>query len=106
MAHAQEPPMSAAPQSLALVVQKARDQAKTILNTLEGQGHPETGRSSSLYLALVTIQKRLLATDPPPPPVGTFVAQLEQLAQGCTGKLTPIKPLIEDAARIARGAKA
>ena len=98
--------MSAAHQSLALVVQKARDQAKTILNTLEGQGHPETGRSSSLYLALVTIQKRLLAIDPPPPPIGTFVAQLEQLAEGCTGKLTPIKPLIEDAARIARGAKA
>jgi hypothetical protein len=98
--------MGAAHQSLGLAVQKARDQAKKILNLLEGQGHPDTGRSSAVYLALVTMQKRLLATDPPPPPVSEFTAQLVQLAADCTGKLTPVKPLIDDAARIAREAKA
>lgn len=98
--------MGTAHQALGLAVQKARDQAKKILNVLEGQGHPDTGRSSGVYLALVTMQKRLLATDPPPPPVGEFTAQLMQLAEDCTGKLTPIKPLIEEAARIAREGKA
>lgn len=92
-------------QTLGLAVRKARDQAKTILNTLEGQSHPETGRSSAVYLALVTIQKRLLATDPPPPPVSEFITQLEQLAQDCSGRLAPIKPMIEDAVRVAREVK-
>ncbi|HEX4628504.1 MAG TPA: hypothetical protein VH137_06920 [Gemmatimonadales bacterium] len=98
--------MGTAHQTLGLAVRQARDQAKTILNTLEGQGHPETARSSALYLALVTIQKRLLATDPPPPPLTEFIAQLEQLTQDCTGKLTSIKTLIDNAVRVARGAKA
>jgi hypothetical protein len=98
--------MGTAHQSLGLAVQKARDQAKKILNLLEGQGHPDTQRSSAVYLALVTMQKRLLATDPPPPPLGDFTAQLGQLAGDCTGKLAPIKPLIEEAARIARQGKA
>lgn len=97
--------MGVAHQNVGLAVQKARDQAKTILNTLQGQGHPETGRSSALYLALVTIQKRLLAADPPPPPVGDFIPQLEQLAQECSERLAPVKTLIEDALRVARGAK-
>jgi hypothetical protein len=98
--------MGTAHQALGLAIQQARDQAKKILNLLEGQRHPDTGRSSAVYLALVTMQKRLLATDPPPPPISEFGAQLVQLAGACTGKLTPIKPLIDEAARIARGAKA
>lgn len=97
--------MGTAHQSLGLAVQKARDQAKQILNLLEGQGHPDTGQSSAVYLALVTMQKRLQAADPPPPPVGAFAAQLVQLAEDCTGKLSPVRALIEEAARIAREAK-
>lgn len=90
-------------QELAAVVRKARDQAKALLDELVSQGHSDTRHSSSLYLVLVTLQKRLLATDPPPPPVARFVPELEQLARGCTGKLSSIKPLIEDALRLARG---
>jgi hypothetical protein len=40
-------------------VTAARDQAKTFLTALEQQGHPETSRSSGLYLALVSLRKRL-----------------------------------------------
>jgi len=50
------------------------------------------------------LQKRLLGDDPPPPPVATFVPELEALAHDCTGKLAAVKPLIEDALCIARGA--
>jgi hypothetical protein len=89
-------------QDLAAAVRKARDQAKLVLNQLETQGHPDTTRSSSLYLALVTVQKRLQASDPPPPPIASFVPELEQLARDCGGKLAPIKPLIDNALRLAR----
>ncbi|HVH66400.1 MAG TPA: hypothetical protein VM716_00885 [Gemmatimonadales bacterium] len=89
-------------QELAAAVRKARDEAKSILNQLQTQRHPDTTRSSSLYLALVTMQKRLLASDPPPPPITSFVAELEQLARDCEGKLAAIKPLLEDAVRLAR----
>ncbi len=85
-------------------VRKARDEAKEILALLESQGHPETGESSSLYLALVALQKRLLVDDPPPPPVANFVPELEQLVHDCTGKLAPVTPLIEEALRLAREA--
>lgn len=89
-------------QNVALAVHKARDEAKAILQQLETQGHPETSRSSALYLALVMLQKRLLTVDPPPPPIGQFVPELGQLASECAGPLAPIKPLIEEALRVAR----
>jgi hypothetical protein len=89
-------------QNVALAVHKARDEAKAILQQLETQGHPETGRSSALYLALVMMQKRLLAVDPPPPPIAQFIPELGQLASECAGTLAPVKPLIEDAIRVAR----
>jgi len=89
-------------QNVALAVHKARDEAKAILNQHETQGHPETGRSSALYLALVMLQKRLLAVDPPPPPIAQFIGELGQLASECVGPLAPIKPLLEDALRVAR----
>jgi len=54
-------------QDLGLVISKAREQAKELLTQLEG--HPQTNESSAVYLALVTLQKRLLRVDPPPPPV-------------------------------------
>jgi hypothetical protein len=89
-------------QNVALAVQKARDEAKAILQQLETQGHPETSRSSGLYLALVMLRKRLLAVDPPPPPIAQFIPELGQLASECAGTLAPVKPLIEDALRVAR----
>ena len=97
--------MSVAHQNLALAVLKARDEAKTVLRLLESQGHPETGQSNALYLALVMLQKRLQSVDPPPPPVVQFISELEQLASECQGKLTPVKPLIEAAVHLARGSK-
>jgi hypothetical protein len=94
--------MSIAHQNVALAVHKARDEAKAILNKLETEGHPETGRSSALYLALVMLEKRLLAVDPPLPPITQFIPELGQLASECAGPLAPIKPLIDEAFRIAR----
>ena len=78
-------------QDLARVIGKARDQAKSL-----------TSHSSSLYLALVSIRKRLLTEDPAPPPVSQFVPELEGLVALCSDKLAPIKPLLEEALRIAR----
>lgn len=98
-----DPSVSVVHQNLGVAVHKARDQAKELLTLLESQGHPQTGQSNSLYLALVTIQKRLFTIDPAPPPVASFVSELEQLVRACEGKLAPVKPLIEDALRMARG---
>ncbi len=95
--------MSIAHQNVALAVHKARDEAKAILQQHETRGHPDTARSSGLYLALVMLQKRLLAVDPPPPPIAAFIPELEQLGSECNGTLAPIKPLLEEALRVARG---
>ncbi len=88
--------------ALIATVQKARDQTKEILRGLEQTGHPQTNESSSIYLALVMLQKRL-ATFRAGAPLGEFVAELGQLATMCTGKLAPLKPLLDEAERIARG---
>jgi len=90
-------------QSLAAAVGKARDQAKATLDTLQTQRHPETARSSALYLALVSIQKRLLTVDPAPTAVSAFVPELAQLVGQCEGKLAAIKPQVESALRLAAG---
>ncbi|HLB78093.1 MAG TPA: hypothetical protein VJO72_13760 [Candidatus Dormibacteraeota bacterium] len=97
--------MSVAHQNVANAVHKARDEAKTVLQLLESQGHPETGQSNALYLALVMLQKRLQTVDPPPPPIAQFISELEQLASECQGRLTRVKPLIEEAVLVARGSK-
>jgi hypothetical protein len=78
-------------QDLARVIGKASDQAKSL-----------NSHSSSLYLALVSIRKRLLTEAPAPPPVSQFVPELEGLVALCSDKLAPIKPLLEEALRIAR----
>jgi len=93
--------MGALHENVGVAVRKARDQAKELLTLLESQGHPQTGQSSSLYLALVSLQKRLFAAEPLP--IAKFIPDLEQLARDCTGKLAPVKPLIEAALRVARG---
>lgn len=91
-------------QDLVLAINKARDQAKELLTLLESQGHPQTNESSSLYLALVSVQKQLQTVGPTPPPVSRFVPELQQLVAACGGKLASIKPLLEEALRIARSA--
>jgi len=94
--------MSILHQNVGHAVQKARDEAKRLLTDLETRGHPQTNQSSALYLALVGIQKRLLAVDPPPPPIAQSVSDLQELVRQCDGKLAPVKALIEEALRIAR----
>ena len=93
--------LSTAREDLVRAISTARDQAKKLLTALEQQSHPETSRSSSLYLALVSIRKRLTKDEQSP---GAVVAELEQLVTLCAGKLARIKPDLEDALRIARGA--
>jgi len=88
-------------EELVRAVSTARDQAKKLLAALEHQGHPETSRSSSLYLAVVALRKRLTKESPAP---SSVVAELEQLLTLCEGKLARIKPELEDALKIARGA--
>ncbi len=77
----------------------ARDQAKKFLTALEQQGHPETSRSSALYLALVSLRKRLTKEAATPAAV---ITELEQLVTLCEGKLARIRPDLEDAVKIAR----
>ena len=92
--------MSTPREDLVRAVSTARDQAKKLLSALETQGHPETSRSSALYLALVALRKRLTKEETSPAAV---VAELEQLVTLCEGKLARIKPELEDALKIARG---
>jgi hypothetical protein len=91
-------------QTLAQLIQQARDEAKTILNALEQVGHPQTEESSAVYLGLVTVQKRLAATGPSR--ASALAPEIEQLAVLCARKLERLKPLLEDAARLARGGAA
>jgi hypothetical protein len=88
-------------QTLQEIIQQARNEAKSTLTALEGAGHPQTTESSSLYLGLVTIQKRLAALGPAR--AGEIASDLEQLAGLCVGKLEVVKPLLEEAVRLARG---
>ena len=92
--------LSTAREDLVRAISTARDQAKKLLTALEQVGHPETSRSSSLYLALVSMRKRLTKDEQSPSAVITELAQLVTL---CEGKLARIKPDLEDALRIARG---
>jgi hypothetical protein len=86
--------------ALAQLVKQARDQAKSILATLEQTGHPQTNESSGVYLTLVTLQKRL-SERAPTAPLREFVAELTQLAAMCRGKLEPLKPLLDKAVQLA-----
>jgi hypothetical protein len=91
-------------QTLAQLIQQARDEAKTILSALEKTGHPQTEESSSVYLGLVTLKKRLAATGPSGAAV--LAPEMDQLAALCTRKLERLKPLLAQAARLARGGAA
>ena len=93
--------MSNPREDLVRAVSAARDQAKRFLTAFEQQGHPETSRSSALYLALVSLRKRLMKEAPTPAAV---IAELEQLLTLCEGKLARIRPELEDALKVARSA--
>jgi hypothetical protein len=88
-------------EDLIRAISAARDQAKKLLTALDQQGHPETSRSSALYLALVALRKRLTKETVARESV---IPELEQLLSLCEGKLARIKPEVEDALKIARGA--
>jgi len=92
--------MSTPTENIVRVISTARDEARKVLTALEQQGHPETARSSSLYLALVSMRKRLTKEGAPLP---ALVPELEQLVTLCEGKLARIKPELEDALKLARG---
>jgi len=93
--------MAPAHQNLAVAVGAAKEHARTVLQQFERRGDARTGRSSSVYLALMVLHKRLLAVDPPP--VQHFVPDLEQLTRACGDKLASVKPLVEAALGVARG---
>jgi hypothetical protein len=92
-------------QALMDVVQRARDRAKEVLTTLEQTGHPQTNESSGVYLALVTLLKRLKA-QAAGARLDEYAAEIEQIAALCKGKLEPVKPLLDEAMGIARGRQA
>src|SRR5436309_15633195 len=88
-------------EQLLRVVNEARDQAKTILTTLEQQGHPQTSESNGVYFGLATILKQLRTLEPAPA-LGGLASELEQPACLCVGKLAPLEALLREAAREAR----
>jgi len=87
-------------EDLVRVVSAARDQAKKLLTAFEQQRQPETSRSSALYLALVSLRKRL--TKESALPAADIVKELEQLVTLCEGKLARIKPELQEALKVAR----
>lgn len=89
-------------EQLLRVVNEARDQAKTILTTLEQQGHPQTSESNGVYFGLVTILKQLRTLEPTLDLAGV-ARELEQLAGLCSGKLASLEAQLREAARVARG---
>jgi len=97
--------VDAVQQHLAIAVGAARDRAKELLGELERQGDSQTGKSSAVDLALITIHKRLVTVNPAPPPVTHFIPDLEQLVRGCEARLAPVKLLLEVALRVALGAR-
>jgi DNA-binding IclR family transcriptional regulator len=86
-------------ESLAELIKQARNTARAILDELERAGIPQTNESSALYLGLVTIQKRL-ANAGAVAPLGEFAPELRQLVGLCTGKLEPVKPILDEAVRV------
>src|SRR5256885_17008273 len=92
--------MALAHQNLVVAVGAAKEHARTVLQQFEHRGDPRTGRSSSVYLALMVLHKRLLAAEPPP--VQHFIPDLEHLTRACGDRLASAKPLVEPALGIAR----
>ncbi|MGH7672862.1 MAG: hypothetical protein ACREMC_08175 [Gemmatimonadales bacterium] len=89
--------MSLARDELIQAIATAREHAKELLALLESQGHPETGRSSSVYLALVSVQKQVTKDVPH----AQLVAELQQLVTLCEGRLASVRPFVEEALRVA-----
>jgi hypothetical protein len=98
--------MSVAHQNVALAVREAAGETRAILTALEQAGTPrtgQTGQATFLFLALTSLENRLLDVDRQPS-MDAVVLELERLAQECAGRLAPIAPFIENALRIARRA--
>lgn len=84
--------------ALVALLERAREQVRALVDTLERRGHGEIGPSSGLYLSLVALLKRVRVELP-----ATHIApELEQLVRQCEGELAPVKPALEQALRLAR----
>jgi hypothetical protein len=97
--------MSVVPHNLVVAVHAAAAEARAILTGLERAKHPPTGQTAhafSLFLALASIEARLLTAATSAAPMDPFARELEQLVPECSGKLAPVERLIEEALRIAR----
>src|SRR5256885_10089451 len=92
--------MALAHQNLVVAVGAAKEHARTVLQQFEHRGDARTGRSSSVYLALMVLHQRLLAADPPP--VQHLVPDLEQLTRACGDKLASVKPLRSEERRVGK----
>lgn len=89
-------------QSAGFAVSEAAEQARTIVDALAVQGHPQTTQATTVFQRLVGLEGQLYEV-PDPRALNTFVPELEELVGLCDGKLAPIMPLIEEALRIAGG---
>ena len=86
-------------------LRQAREEAHAAQSELLRNWHPQAGQAASLYLALSTLQMRLLLGDSPSPSPSEVVADLEELIGECQGVLTRVKPAIEAVIRVAREAE-
>jgi hypothetical protein len=91
--------MDIAHQHLTIAVGAAKEHARALVVDPRAQ---MTGRSSSLYLSLVVMHRRLLAPNPQPPSVQHFIPDLEHLVLLSKGQFVSVRPLLEAALRIAR----
>jgi hypothetical protein len=95
--HALPPPGPGA-RALVALLERAREQARVLVDALERSGHAEIGPSSGLYLGLVALRKRVSVELP----ATNIAPELEQLVRQCEGELAPVRPALEQALRLAR----
>jgi hypothetical protein len=84
--------------ALVALLERAREQARALVDALERRGHGEIGPSSGLYLGLVALRKRVSVELP----ATSIAPELEQLVRQCEGELAPVRPALEQALRLAR----
>jgi hypothetical protein len=84
--------------ALVALLERAREQARVLVDALERQGHREIGQASGLYLGLVAMRKRVSVELP----TTNIAPELEQLVRQCEGELAAVRPALEQALRLAR----
>jgi hypothetical protein len=84
--------------ALVALLERAREQVRTLVDALERRGHGEIGAASGLYLGLVALRKRVSVELP----ATNIAPELEQLVRQCEDELAPVKPALEQALRLAR----